>query len=272
VIPPKNASIYLVLSPPRASSTAFARVLWTNPMISYYLHEPYEDSYFRRSTATGPLWALADPISLREFGDPKRGDGVLVKEISFQADDRMAELVETVTAPIVILIRDPRLTINSRQRVKVRSGTDPEFPLHETGWTSIASQVQYCREVGAPYLIVDATDFRSAPLEVFTRVHRELGLPFDERFLSWRPAPELRLSNHRRSGTDHFFTRVLSTSGIEVPNEPVPQIEDFTEDGGLREHVRWTLEVYERLRADDRFVGRGGAGRDNDSQARMRTG
>lgn len=245
---------YVVLSPPRASSTAFTRVLWNNPMIAHYVHEPFEDAYFRSVSARRPWRELAEPIPLHGLGEPKLGDAVLVKEITFQADGRLPELLAATEAPVVFLIRDPRLTIRSRQIVKEKSGQDTLFPLRETGWHSIEEQVAYCADAGRPYLIVDAADFRAAPEPVFGRVHEALGLPFDERHLSWKPMPHLRLSNHRSEAVDHFFTRVLNTTGIEPPTEPIPGLDRFTTESGLRGHVAEALEIYRRLRDDPNRV------------------
>ncbi len=38
--------IYVIVSPPRCSSTAFARVFWELPTVKYYAHEPFEGTYF----------------------------------------------------------------------------------------------------------------------------------------------------------------------------------------------------------------------------------
>ena len=42
----KYEHIYVIVSPPRCSSTAFSRVFWEQPSIRYYCHEPFEVTYF----------------------------------------------------------------------------------------------------------------------------------------------------------------------------------------------------------------------------------
>ena len=42
----KHGEIYVIVSPPRCCSTAFARVLWEHPAIRYYSHEPFEVTYY----------------------------------------------------------------------------------------------------------------------------------------------------------------------------------------------------------------------------------
>jgi sulfotransferase family protein len=245
----RHGLVLLIISPPRASSTAFARVLWASSAIAYYAHEPYEATYFRNANGASPRATLASPLSLARITGPKSGQGLLIKEISFQAGESFPELAGLVTAPVLFLVRDPRLTVWSRRNVRRRQGSSPDFPLAETGWEALASQLKYCCEHDLDYCLVDATDFRAQPQKVLSAACARLGIPFESGQLNWASLPGLCLSNHRTSGPDHFFTRVLSSRGVEPPDEMVPGLGEFPA-GELRDHLGWALGLYHDLLHD----------------------
>ncbi|WP_146073715.1 hypothetical protein [Amycolatopsis sp. CA-126428] len=245
---------YLVVGPPRSASTALSRVIWNNPGVRYYSHEPYESTYFKGLDTTEAVAAMENPIDLAGVVGAKTGNGLLVKEISFQLGEHLPQLLTRTGHPVVFVLRDPRLTITSRRRVREMQAQPPDFPLAETGWQALVEQIDYCRAGNVPHLVLDSYDFRLTPAPIFERMFTAWGFEFDESQLSWDPQPRLGLSNYRVGGVDHFFTRVLNSKGLELPVEvPVP-VDDFPERGGLRDHVRWALEQYERLRRVQQFV------------------
>ncbi|WP_018685276.1 hypothetical protein [Actinokineospora enzanensis] len=250
---PGPHSTYLVISPPRSASTALSRVIWNNPGVRYYSHEPYESTYFRGLDRAEASAALANPLDLADVVGAKTGDGLLVKEISFQLGDNLPDLLARTAHPVVFLLRDPRLTIASRRRVKELQSQPPDFPLVETGWHDLVAQIDHCRAHDVEHLVIDAFDFRSDPAPILRSLVEAWGLDFDPAQLSWQPRPGLNLSNHRVGGVDHYFTRVLHSRGLELPVEvPIP-VADFPADRGLRDHVRWAMDQYERLRAAPEF-------------------
>lgn len=255
----RHETIVVAVSPPRASSTAFARGLWANPGIAHYAHEPNEATYFAKPNGISCADALRSPMALEALTGTKTGNGLLIKEITFQAGQDFAELAALATGPVIFLVRDPRLTVSSRRNVRRAQGESLDFPLDQTGWTALAEQVRYCATHDVDYHIVDAHDLRSAPSTVLAAVCDRLGLDFEDAQLSWSPRPQLTLSNHR-SGPDHFFTRVLASRGIEPPTEAVPPLTDFPA-GELRDHVAWALDVHQELLSDPRRIG-GSAGKD----------
>jgi hypothetical protein len=249
----RHGLVVLVMSPPRASSTAFSRALWASREIAYYAHEPYEASYFGNSAGMDPEDTLDSPLALAPLTGPKEGNGMLVKEISFQAANRFPDLLELATVPPVFIIRDPRLTVASRREVRRAQGVEVDFPVAQTGWIALGKQIDWCRQHGRDYCIIDATDFRARPEVIFPRVCKRLGIDFSPDYLSWEPQPNLCLSNHRSQGPDHFFTRVLASSRIEPPVERVPEFHEFPL-GELREHLRMADGLYRDLRRDQRLI------------------
>ncbi|WP_290051591.1 hypothetical protein [Amycolatopsis solani] len=245
---------YLVVGPPRSASTALSRVIWNHPGVRYYSHEPYESAYFKGLGTTEADAAMRHPIDLSAVVGAKAGTGLLVKEISFQLGERLPHLLTRTAHPVVFLLRDPRLAIDSRRRVRERQGRPLDFPLAETGWQALVEQIGYCQANDIPHLVLDSFDFRVTPAPIFERMFAAWGLAFDESQLSWEPRPRLELSNYRVGGVDHFFTRVLNSTGLELPVEVPLPVADFPETGGLRDHVRWALEQYERLRQGRQFV------------------
>jgi len=57
--------IYVIVSPPRCSSTAFARVFWRHPTIRYYAHEPFEVTYYNDAPLEDVVDKLLDPLDLK---------------------------------------------------------------------------------------------------------------------------------------------------------------------------------------------------------------
>lgn len=246
---------FVVLSPPRASSTAFSRVLWNSPSIRYYVHEPFESNYFQSSGMDSVWKTINDPIDLpHAVGGEKTHEDALLKEITFQVGSEMGMVRRLAGAPIVFLVRDPRLTVSSRINVRRAMGLEEDFPLIESGWMSLVEQVEECREQGTDYLIVDSWNFRSQPERVFAQVAERLEVSFSADWLNWEPTPGMALSNHRTSSSDPFFTRVLSSSRLEAPVEEIPDFDSFSTANGMREHVAWAFDRYQELLRDPRHI------------------
>lgn len=243
--------IYVILSPPRCSSTAFARVFWEQASVRYYAHEPFEGTYFMGQNLDNVLENLRNPLDLRDI---KRetylglGKSLVIKEMPYQAGEKFPLLLSLTRKPVVFLTRDPRKNIASRMAKKEEVGDNPLFPLIETGWQLISDQIDYCKQHGIAYMIVDAHDFRNKPLPVFSQIFKRLGLPFHEAMLKWNSRPDVDIDN---LGGDHhhLYREVLSSKGMHPDEGAVPSLESFPEEQGFREHVRQSLQIYQRLMA-----------------------
>ena len=67
--------IVVIISPPRCSSTAFARVFWEHPEVRYYCHEPFEVTYYDDAPLADVAAKLEAPIDLAARYKPEvRGE------------------------------------------------------------------------------------------------------------------------------------------------------------------------------------------------------
>lgn len=245
-------NIYVIISPPRCSSTAFSRVFWEQPSIRYYSHEPFEITYFDEAPFNEVLEKLKHPLDLLPIKskEPKAGSSSLViKEMPYQVGSYFDLLISLSEHPIMFLIRDPRLNVYSRISKKKEAGQDPRFPLVETGWELISEQVRYCQEHSIPYFIIDSNEFRTCPSDVFSKIFELLSLPFSSDMLSWRAASDVKLDN-LGGHHSHLYRRVLASTGIEPADERIPEIEEIPEENGFREHVIKCMDIYENLRKE----------------------
>jgi hypothetical protein len=223
-------------------------VLWQHHSIGFYSHEPFEIAYFDGAQLDSVAAQLRAPLDLSSLDRVSRGSGLVIKEMPYQVGDRFPALRSLATSPIVFLIRDPRQNIASRRHRKAQVGDDPNFPTVETGWELLMEQVELCRSVGQPLLLVDSADFRNHSEQIFPGVADRLGLTFDASMLTWDAHDGLDLDNlgGRHS---HLYERVLGSTGLQPATEPIPHLDSFPTEGGWRAHVAACLEIYEELRA-----------------------
>jgi hypothetical protein len=243
--------VAVILSPPRCGSTVLARSLWQHPAFRCYLHEPYDGSYHDSSESS--LQAVLGSVLTRS--GTAGGDGIVVKEMTFQAAGEASELIDAATLPVVLLIRDPRLAVSSRMRRREKSGQEARFPAREAGWQDLAEVRETLRRSGTDYIVVDISDVRRSPDRALAAICQSLGLSWDPRMLSWESARGLRLGtlNGRQ---DSWYERVLSSTGFEPPNESMPS-KDYFRVRKMLTVATDCLGSYEQSRADSRFVGSG---------------
>mgnify|MGYP002713077333 CR=1 FL=1 len=246
----KHKTIYSIVSPPRCSSTAFSRVFWEQPSIRYYSHEPFEVVYYENKEIPSVVEKLDHPLDLLNIErlPDTSGTSLLIKEMPYQVGTHFSLLCEIANKPLIFLIRDPRLNIASRIEKKRMVGDSIYFPHIETGWELIQGQIAYCEAHEVPHIIVDSTDFRNYPHSVFMQIFARFNLPFSAEMLAWNPCEdEVDLDNldgkHR-----HLYARVLNSNSLQPATEAVPQMDEFPEDHGIRDHVLFCLDIYQRLR------------------------
>ena len=108
--------IYVIVSPPRCSSTAFARVFWEQPSVRYYSHEPFEGMYFTGQDLNYVINNLRNPLDLQDIKNNSRnypGNNLVIKEMPYQVGQNFTRLISLTRKPVVFLTRDPRQNIAS---------------------------------------------------------------------------------------------------------------------------------------------------------------
>ncbi len=241
--------IYVIVSPPRCSSTAFARVFWEQPSIRYYAHEPFEGTYFMGLDLNYVIDNLRNPLDLRDiksYSFAGLGRSLVIKEMPYQVGENFRLLLSLTKKPVIFLTRDPRQNIASRMAKKKEVGDDPLFPHVETGWQLIADQIKYCKVNSIPYMIVDAKDFRNQPVVIFKQIFERLGLPFRDDMLSWNSRPDVDIDN-LEGDHHHLYQEVLSSTGMLPDKDAIPALNSFPTEQGYRDHVQHCLQIYQRM-------------------------
>ncbi len=238
--------MFVIVAPPRCSSTALARDFWEHPSVGASLHEPFDLIYHRNDGVDDVLAAFARPIALHDSGT-----SLIIKEMTFQVGDDFHLLVELTRKPIIFMVRDPRLSTASRMRKLKEGDQDPVFPQRESGWDDLRRQIRACKNDGVPYLIVDSTTFRNHSEIVIPNLFARLGLTFTPDMLAWSGRADLHLGN-LDAEQNHWYSRVLASTGVE-PAIATPQaIEDFPAE--LQSHLRECLEAYRGLLQDEHLI------------------
>jgi Sulfotransferase domain len=243
------AETYLIVAPPRSASTPLARILWHHPAIRYYAHEPYGAVYHDGAGPEAAERAIAAAADLADTvgGKSATATGLVVKEMTFQVGPHFADLAAHTGNAIVFNLRDPRLSVSSRMRMRRKQGLPELFPTNESGWDDLVVQLAWCRDHGVAHVVIDATELRQRPKEVAPPLLEALGLDYDESVLQWTPVKGETVQAVADQG--QWYQRVLSSTRLEAADEPVPPLDDFPVDDGFRAHVEWCLGMYEAVLA-----------------------
>lgn len=247
--------ILTIVSPPRCASTAVARSFWQHPRFRWYVHEPYDKLYHRGADHQSVEAALAEPLDAEETaGNPIRGrsKGIVIKEMTFQPGRLLPELLTAATLPVVVALRDPRLSVWSRMRRLKRDGLPPSFPPSEAGWDDLEKALAYAGRHQIPYVVVEVTRLRSHPARLLPPLCERLGMSFDPAMLSWPSLRDVSLG-HLDADQRAWYERVLASTGFEPPTEPVPEIDDFPQE--IRPHLREWMRIYSDVLTDQRLLG-----------------
>ncbi len=234
--------VLVLISPPRSGSTAVARTFWQHPAFRWYVHEPFDRVYHQGGDERSVLAALDNPLDVG--GDR---NGLVLKEMSFQAGPHARTLADAANLPVVITVRDPRLAVESRMRQRRRSGQVPSFPPRESGWPDLAAFLEWLRTNRKRYVIVDTSRLRATPERTLGALCEFLGLTYTPDMLCWPDAGETRLGQLADEQA-HWYERVLRSTGLEPPVERLPELTEFPPE--LRTHVEECLEFYRSLTDD----------------------
>jgi Sulfotransferase domain len=247
---PRYDPVLLILSPPRCGSTAVARAFWQHPAFRRYVHEPCDSVYHRDGGPAEVVRAVEDGVDTAVGGGPPPwGNGIIVKEMTFQAGGLLPEFLAAATLPVLFTIRDPRLSIRSRMRQRERGGQPAWFPPAESGWHDLDRALALARDRHIPYAIAEFDRLCADPPAVIPAACRRLGLPDTPAMLSWAPARDVSLGQLGRQQR-HWYERVLASDGFQPPAGTPPPVGSFPAGHGIRAHVADCLDRYERALHD----------------------
>jgi hypothetical protein len=174
---------------PRSISTAFERVFVERPDAAV-LHEPFSHAYYHgpdrlsdRFGDVAPRPEHAYEAVAAEVTAPCEAPILFMKDMAYQA--RPIEDPAFYAGFInTFLIREPAEALLSLHRMW------PDFTLQEAGFVEQAALFDLVTEtLEQPAVVVDATDFRSAPEEVMAAYCDAVEIPHREDALSWQPGP-----------------------------------------------------------------------------------
>lgn len=242
----KYEEIIVILSPPRCSSTALARVFWEHPSVRYYAHEPFESLYYDADPIENIFPRLENPLdltSVKKNGHTPLGNTLVIKEMPYQVGEHLDFLVGLATKPIVFLIRDPRINIASRIKHKLLGGAPAMYPFIESGWHLIQQQIIECRARDVPFCIIESKDFRNHPEIYLNALFTKLNLPFSKQILTWTASPAVELDNLGGLHA-HLYEKILSSNRLTPDTDITPALDQFSIENGFQKHVEECMQIY----------------------------
>jgi hypothetical protein len=171
--------------------------------------------------------------------------------MTFQVGSAVGDMFAAATTPVIITIRDPRLSIQSRMRRREADGLPAEFPSVETGWPDLMTAVAGADRRSDAYVVVDTTMLRNRPQGTLSALCEKIGLPYSHHMSHWPVAPNMRLGQ-LDEGQLRWYARVLGSTGFLPATEEVPEVEDFPK--GMRSHVVECLDAYQTLLTSPHMV------------------
>ncbi len=116
-------SMVIVISPPRSNSSVVEHILSLSPDILNACHEPFLGARKEGFESDTGYKNIYDSIGGEEFEKSENKTSVVVKEMAhwIGANDEYKNLVALTSRPVLALIRNPLLTVESRIRRVVKT-------------------------------------------------------------------------------------------------------------------------------------------------------
>jgi len=131
----KRLSIILMVGPPRTNSSLVEHAMGNSPNIEHECHEPFLGARKEDFDSDQGYKQIYDSIGGDTFEQSGRPTAVAVKEMSqwIGIDDEYKNLFELTNNPVLILIRNPLLSVESRMK-RVLLTLDMRINLNLQRW------------------------------------------------------------------------------------------------------------------------------------------
>ncbi|MBI3337631.1 MAG: hypothetical protein HY005_03390 [Candidatus Staskawiczbacteria bacterium] len=135
LIDSKRLSLILMVAPPRTNSSLVEHAMGNSPDIKHECHEPFLGDRKEGFNSDQGYKQIYDSIGGDLFEQSKESTTVAVKEMSqwIGINDEYKNLIELTNSPVLILIRNPLLSVESRMR-RVLSTLDMRINLDFQRW------------------------------------------------------------------------------------------------------------------------------------------
>lgn len=109
---------YIIIAPPRTNSSVVEHALGNSPDIDYECHEPFLKARHDNFDPDHGYRQIYESVGGEQFEQSNEKKTVVVKEMShwISENKEYKRLVTLTTKPVVILVRNPLLTVESRLR------------------------------------------------------------------------------------------------------------------------------------------------------------
>lgn len=133
-------SMFLIIAPPRTNSTLVEYVISNSPDIKHKCHEPFFGAGKQGYNPDQGYKQIYESMGGEIFDQSKETTSVAVKEIAhwIAINNEYKDLTELTSNPVLILIRNPLLSVESRIRkvlVSLEAGSNLDSMAQKDGYT-----------------------------------------------------------------------------------------------------------------------------------------
>ncbi|MEK7180143.1 MAG: hypothetical protein AAB706_01595, partial [Patescibacteria group bacterium] len=109
---------YIIIAPPRTNSSVVEHALGNSPDIDHERHEPFLNAWHENFDPDHGYRQIYESIGGEQFEQSGKNTSVVVKEMShwIGKNEEYKRLTELTSKPVVILVRNPLLAVESRLR------------------------------------------------------------------------------------------------------------------------------------------------------------
>lgn len=121
---------YIIVAPPRTNSTVVEHSLGNSPDVNHECHEPFLNARHDNFDPDHGYRQIYESIGGEQFEQSDESTTVVIKEMShwIGKNEEYKRLATLTTKPIVILVRNPLLTVESRLR-RILSTMDMRYNI-----------------------------------------------------------------------------------------------------------------------------------------------